>query len=153
MLKNLKITAKLGIGFGIVLLLFAVSVFFSWQSISGVQSELAFLQIVSRSLEMVNEATDSVAWIRAGIRDLRYSESEEDIQALQNRILELLPALLKIFQNFEKNSRQSINFSLNIREWPRLQKPHLWKIHCAVLRLTLISSRNLYAENQQQLKN
>ena len=105
MFKNLKITAKLGVGFGIVLLLFGAAVFFSWQSISGVQSELAFLQTVSKSLEMVNDANDSVSWIRAGIRDLRYSESEEDIADLTKNIAELrdkLTAINKLFAQYPR---------------------------------------------------
>ena len=89
MLKNLKIAAKLGIGFGLVLLLFGVAVFFSWVSISDVQKEIAFLGQISKSLDLANKARDSVSWIRANIRDLRYSESEEDIEALQGRITEL----------------------------------------------------------------
>ncbi|MBR2209399.1 MAG: MCP four helix bundle domain-containing protein, partial [Synergistaceae bacterium] len=89
MLKNLKIAAKLAVGFGLVLALFGAAVFFSWVSISAVQKEIAFLQQVSKSLELANQAGGTVSWIRAGIRDLHYSESEEDIKALQERITEL----------------------------------------------------------------
>ena len=89
MLKNLKIAAKLGIGFGLVLALFAASVFFSWVSISAVQKEIAFLQQISKSLDLANNTRDTVSWIRASIRDLHYSESEEDVKALQDRIAEL----------------------------------------------------------------
>ncbi len=89
MLKNLKITAKLGVGFGLVLLLFGMAVFFSWMSISTVQKDIAFIQQVTRALDIAQEMSDTVAFIRAGVRDLRYSESEEDYSALQNRITEL----------------------------------------------------------------
>ena len=91
MLKNLKITAKLGIGFGLVLLLFAVAVFFSWRSISGVQSELSFLTKVVQAVRTTTTMTDTIAWVRAGIRDLRYSESEDDISTLQGYISNLRP--------------------------------------------------------------
>ena len=91
MFKNLKITAKLGLGFGLVLLLFGVAVFFSWQSISGVQKELTFLEKVVQAVGMTSTMNDSVSWVRAAIRDLRYSESDDDIAKLQGYISELRP--------------------------------------------------------------
>jgi len=90
-LKNLKITAKLGLGFGLVLLLFGVAVFFSWQSISGVQKELTFLEKVVQAVGMTSTMNDSVSWVRAAIRDLRYSESDDDISKLQGYLSELRP--------------------------------------------------------------
>ena len=89
MLKNLKITAKLGVGFGIVLLLFAVAVFFSWGSISTVQKDIDFVSNVVRAMTIANTMNDTVAWIRAGIRDLRFSESEDDIKSLQGYVTQL----------------------------------------------------------------
>ena len=100
MLKNLKITAKLGIGFGLVLLLFGVAVFFSWQSISGVQNEMNFLVKVVEAVRMTSTMNDTVSWIRAGIRDLRYSESDDDISTLQGYLSDLRPkvdALKKLY--------------------------------------------------------
>ena len=89
MLKNLKITAKLGVGFGLVLVLFGVAVFFSWQSISAVQKDIDFVSNVVRAMTTANTMNDTVAWIRAGIRDLRFSESEDDIKSLQGYISQL----------------------------------------------------------------
>ena len=89
MLKNLKITAKLGVGFGLVLVLFGVAVFFSWNSISAVQSDINFVSNVVRAMTTANTMNDTVAWIRAGIRDLRFSESDDDIKTLQGYIEQL----------------------------------------------------------------
>ena len=89
MLKNLKITAKLGVGFGLVLVLFGVAVFFSWQSISAVQKDINFVSNVVRAMTIANTMNDTVAWIRAGIRDLRFSESEDDIKSLQGYVTQL----------------------------------------------------------------
>ena len=89
MLKNVRISAKLGIGFGMVLLLFGAAVFFSWVSISAVQKDIAFLGEVSKALRLANEMNGTVSFIRDGIRDLRYSESEEDVEALRVRFTEL----------------------------------------------------------------
>ena len=72
MLKNLKITAKLGVGFGLVLLLFGTAVFFSWMSISTVQKDISFLQDIAKSLEMVNHMNNTVALLRSNVQDLRY---------------------------------------------------------------------------------
>ncbi|MBR1486648.1 MAG: MCP four helix bundle domain-containing protein, partial [Synergistaceae bacterium] len=105
MLKNLKIATKLAVGFGLVLALFGVAVFLSWVSISAVQKEIAFLQQVSKSLDLANHARDSVSWIRAGIRDLHYSESEEDIEKLQTRITELQTHINAIRQLYSEQPR------------------------------------------------
>ncbi len=100
MLKNLKITAKLGLGFSLVLLLFSCAVFFSWKSISGVQSEINFLKYVVESINLTNDTNITVSFIRAAIRDLRYSESEDDITSLQHHIDDIRPqidALKKLY--------------------------------------------------------
>ena len=100
MIKNLKITAKLALGFGLILLLFAFAVFFSWRSISGVQGEINFLKYVVEALNLTNDANITVSFIRAGIRDLRYTESEDDITNLQHHIDDLRPqieALKKLY--------------------------------------------------------
>ena len=93
MLKNLKITAKLGLGFGLVLLLFAFAVFFSWRSISGVQGEINFLKYVVQSLNLTNDMNITVSFIRASIRDLRFTESEDDITNLQHHFDDLRPQI------------------------------------------------------------
>ncbi|MBQ6773272.1 MAG: methyl-accepting chemotaxis protein [Synergistaceae bacterium] len=83
MLNNFKITGKLTIGFGIVLALFGVAVFFSWTSISAVQSDVQYLQkVVDTTVKLAVELTNQISFIRAGVRDLKFSESDEDIDKL-----------------------------------------------------------------------
>ncbi len=85
MLNNFKITGKLTIGFGIVLALFGVAVFFSWTSISAVQSDVQYLQkVVDTTVKLAVELTNQISWIRACVRDLKFSESDEDIDRLTN---------------------------------------------------------------------
>ena len=85
MLNNFKITGKLTIGFGIVLALFGVAVFFSWSSISAVQTDVQYLQlVVDNTVKIAVDLTNDISWIRAGIRDLKFSESDEDIERMQN---------------------------------------------------------------------
>ena len=86
MLKNLRIPMKLGVGFGLVLALFGIAVFLSWMSISSVQRDIAFIQDVVQAMKAANDMNNTVSWIRAGIRDLRYSESDEDIRELTSHI-------------------------------------------------------------------
>ena len=83
MLNNFKITGKLTIGFGIVLALFGVAVFFSWTSISAVQTDVAYLQkVVDNTVKLAVELTNQISWIRACVRDLKFSESDEDMERL-----------------------------------------------------------------------
>ena len=85
MLNNFKITGKLTIGFGIVLALFGVAVFFSWTSISAVQSDVQYLQkVVDTTVKLAVELTNQISWIRACVRDLKFSESDEDIDRMTN---------------------------------------------------------------------
>ena len=82
MLNNFKITGKLTIGFGIVLALFGVAVFFSWTSISAVQSDVAYLQkVVDTTVTLAVKLTNQISWIRACVRDLKFSESEFLVRA------------------------------------------------------------------------
>ena len=96
MLNNFKITGKLTIGFGIVLLLFGVAVFFSWTSISAVQSDVAYLQVVvDNTVKIAVELTNTINWIRAGIRDLKFSESDEDMERMNGFLTSLRTSLEK----------------------------------------------------------
>ncbi len=108
MLKNMKISSKLGVGFGLVLLLFGVAVFFSWMSISAVQRDIAFLRQVTRALEIANLTNDTVSFIRAGIRDLHYSESDEDIESLEKRFGELSERIESAKKLYAEQPRLSV---------------------------------------------
>ena len=89
MLKNFRITGKLAIGFGIVLALFGVAVFLSWTSLSSVQGDIDFLQDVAKQMELAVGLNDTVSWIRAGIRDLRFTEGDEEMNKLLGYVNEL----------------------------------------------------------------
>ncbi|MBQ3397690.1 MAG: hypothetical protein IJG51_02250, partial [Synergistaceae bacterium] len=96
MLNNFKITGKLTIGFGIVLALFGIAVFFSWQSISAVQTDVAYLQkVVDNTVKIAVELTNQISFIRACVRDLKFSESDEDIDRMTNYLSGLRTILEK----------------------------------------------------------
>ncbi|MBQ9903551.1 MAG: methyl-accepting chemotaxis protein [Synergistaceae bacterium] len=96
MLNNFKITGKLTIGFGIVLALFGIAVYFSWSSISAVQSDVAYLQlVVDNTVKLAVELTNTISWIRACVRDLKFSESDEDMERLTGYMATLRTSLEK----------------------------------------------------------
>ena len=106
MLNNFKITGKLTIGFGIVLALFGVAVFFSWTSISAVQQDVRHLQnVAGGTVSIANELNLTVSWIRAGIRDLRYSESDEDMEKLAGYVNTLRTSIEKGKRLYTENPR------------------------------------------------
>lgn len=90
MLNNFRITGKLTIGFGIVLALFGVAVFFSWSSISAVQTDIAYLQmVVDNTVKIAVELTNAISFVRAGVRDLKFSESDEDIEKMNKYLADV----------------------------------------------------------------
>ena len=89
MLKNMRITGKLGIGFGFVLALFGVAVFFSWMSISAVQTDVLFLQAVGGQLGFAIEMKETVIDIRTNVSDLNFYEGEQYMTAVQKGVEKL----------------------------------------------------------------
>ena len=83
MFRNLRISWKLGLGFGIVLALFALAVFMSWTSVSNVQKDNLYLEEVMKVLTLSAELKEDVSFVYAGIRDVRFSEDAADLAELQ----------------------------------------------------------------------
>ena len=86
MLRNLKITGKLAMGFGIVLLLFGVAVFLSWTSLSAVQSDMSFQKSVAAQLENNYDLSEAVVSYRVNVRNLKFTEKDEDGEAALNEV-------------------------------------------------------------------
>ena len=90
MLKNFRITGKLSIGFGVVLILFGVAVFLSWTSLSAVQSDIDFLQdVVAGVLKTADEMSATVSTIFSEVRNMRFTESEEEINKVKAAVNDL----------------------------------------------------------------
>ena len=89
MFRNLRISWKLGLGFGIVLALFAMAVFMSWTRVSHVEGQNLRLEDFLKGQDLLASLSDTSLYIRSAIRDVRFSESEEDLAALQGLIGEL----------------------------------------------------------------
>ena len=77
MLRNLNITGKLALGFGVVLLLFGVAVFLSWTSLSAVQSDMSFQKSVAAQLENNYDLSEAVISFRVNVRNLKFTENDE----------------------------------------------------------------------------
>ncbi|MBR1487126.1 MAG: methyl-accepting chemotaxis protein [Synergistaceae bacterium] len=86
MLRNLKITGKLAVGFGIVLLLFGVAVFLSWRSLSAVQLDMSFQKSVAAQLENNYDLADAVVSLRVNVRNMKFTEKDEDGEAALNEV-------------------------------------------------------------------
>ena len=86
MLRKLNITGKLSVGFGIVLLLFGVAVFLSWTSLSAVQSDMSFQKSVAAQLENNYDLSDAVVAYRVNVRNLKFTEKDEDGDAALNEV-------------------------------------------------------------------
>ncbi len=89
MLRKLNITGKLSVGFGIVLLLFGVAVFLSWTSLSAVQSDMSFQKSVAAQLENNYDLSDAVVSYRVNVRNLKFTEKDEDGEAALNEVVRI----------------------------------------------------------------
>ena len=89
MLRNLKITGKLAVGFGIVLLLFGVAVFLSWRSLSAVLSDMSFQKSVAAQLENNYDLSEAVVSYRVNVRNLKFTEKDEDGDAALNEVAKI----------------------------------------------------------------
>ena len=89
MLRNLRISWKLGLGFGIVLVMFVFAVFMSWISISRVASENENMEELMKVLQLAADLKQEVALIYSGIRDVRFTEDAKDLADLEKRIASL----------------------------------------------------------------
>lgn len=86
MLKNLRISAKLALGFGLVLSLFAVAAIFSWSSISHVQEEIRYLDKLTDLSTLISDMNDALEVVTNNLSALRLSESQEDLNALKSSL-------------------------------------------------------------------
>ena len=105
MLRNFKITAKLSIGFGIVLLLFGVAVFLSWTSLSAVQSDIDFLQDVAGQLKLASGISESITSILSGVRNLRFTENDEDANQALSEVATLRKSIEEGKKMYAANPR------------------------------------------------
>ena len=89
MFRNLRISWKLGLGFGLVLGLFALAVLLNWMNISAVRAEDLYMEEVTEVQDLFSSLSDAALFIRSAIRDVRLSKGQEEMAALRELIGEL----------------------------------------------------------------
>ena len=79
MFKNMKISMKLALGFGMVLAVFAMAVLFGWFRMTRVQEESRFLSKVMDALAIMNSLEIHLENARFCVRDFQYSEADDSL--------------------------------------------------------------------------
>ena len=59
MFRNVRISLKLSLGFGLVLLVFVIAVVFSRAKIAGVQEDNRFMAKISEVLALITDVNDA----------------------------------------------------------------------------------------------
>lgn len=80
MFRNMRISMKLSLGFGLILLVFIVAVAFSWTRISDVQEDNRLMAKISEVLALTTDLNDHIASLRFAARGYLYTESTEEIR-------------------------------------------------------------------------
>ena len=80
MFRNMRISLKLSLGFGLVLLVFVVAVAFSWTKISGVQEDNRFMAKISEVLALITDVNDGISGLRFSARGYLYAEDVDDMK-------------------------------------------------------------------------
>ena len=80
MFRNMRISLKLSLGFGLVLLVFVVAVAFSRAKISGVQEDNRFMAKISEVLALITDLNDGISGLRFSARGYLYAEGADDVK-------------------------------------------------------------------------
>ena len=80
MFRNMRISLKLSLGFGLVLLVFVAAVAFSWAKISGVQEDNRFMAKISEVLALITDLNDGISGLRFSARGYLYAEDADDMK-------------------------------------------------------------------------
>ena len=80
MFRNMRISLKLSLGFGLVLLVFVVAVAFSRAKISGVQEDNRLMAKISEVLALITDLNDGISGLRFSARGYLYAEDADDMK-------------------------------------------------------------------------
>jgi len=103
MLRNLRISAKLLLGFGVILLVFIASVFVIWLNLRVVEADSWMLgNQVAPTLELITELKHQTSELFLIMRSVQYTESQEAIEQYRAQLANVLTAedaLLTLYRN------------------------------------------------------
>ena len=88
MFRNMKISLKLSLGFGLVLLVFVVAVMISWVQIGRVEEGSRFLNKVTDAQNLMSELESDIAKARFEVRDYMYSENLDSLKRAREFLAE-----------------------------------------------------------------
>ena len=80
MFRNVKLSMKLALGFGLVLVVFVTAVMISWLQIGRVEEGSRFLNKVTDAQNLMSELESDVAKARFEVRDYMYSENPDSLK-------------------------------------------------------------------------
>ncbi len=88
MFHNVKLSMKLALGFGLVLLVFVIAVMISWLQIGRVEEDSRFLNKVTDVQNLMSELESDIARARFEVRDYMYSESPNSLKRAREVLAE-----------------------------------------------------------------
>ena len=80
MFRSVKLSMKLALGFGLVLVVFVTAVMISWLQIGRVEEGSRFLNKVTDAQNLMSELESDVAKARFEVRDYMYSENPDSLK-------------------------------------------------------------------------
>jgi len=88
MFRNVKLSMKLALGFGLVLVVFVTAVMISWLQIGRVEEDSRFLNKVNDAQHLMSELESDIAKARFEVRDYMYSENLDSLKRAREFLAE-----------------------------------------------------------------
>lgn len=88
MFRNVKLSMKLALGFGLVLVVFVTAVMISWLQIGRVEEDSRFLNKVNDAQHLMSELESDIAKARFEVRDYMYSENPDSLKRAREVLTE-----------------------------------------------------------------
>ena len=108
MFKNMKISMKLALGFGMVLAVFATAVLFGWFRMTRVQEESRFLSKVMDALAIMNGLEIHMEDARFYVRDFQYSEADDSLTKARALLQETRNDIARGLQMYDATRMQGL---------------------------------------------
>ncbi len=86
MFKNMKLRTKISLGFGCVLFLMVLSIFFGYQALNGSSSGFTQYREMARDSNLVGQLQANMLMVRMNVKDFIITGSEKDQQEYQQYI-------------------------------------------------------------------
>ena len=88
-MKNLNLAAKIGIGFGIVIMLLVIVSIVSWRGLSGVNKGFTQYRELARDTNLSGRLQANMLMVRMNVKDFNATGSEKDIKQFDAYVQEM----------------------------------------------------------------